>query len=248
MWRGLISLSITIAATHPAWAGSMVYTSLPSWQASAPGSTAVLDFESVSVAYYGSFSSNPYSFNPSSGGLYVLPGAAAGTGSGRYLTTDGASVLNISLAAGVYGAAFNLGSNSGSPATASILATDINGAQYLTSNFTTSGPAGPAMFWSLRNDVQLVSIRITFTPAIQPQLDNIRYSNTALPPQGPVVPEPAPWSLVAIGGILLLVRRRPIARSPRSSFRLRGLAPEPHSTVSLPGKCLAQAAPERSIG
>ena len=212
MRRWLISLSITIAMAQPGWAGSIVYTSLSAWQASVPGSTAVVDLESVSVAYYSSLSSSPYSFSPSSGGLYVLPGAAAGTGSGHYLTTDGASVLNISLAGGVYGSAFNLGSNSGAAATASILAIDINGAQYLTNSFATSGPAGPAMFWGLRSDVQLVSIKITFTPVIQPQLDNIRYSNTALPPEGPVVPEPPTWALLAIGGVLILVRRRPTGR------------------------------------
>lgn len=216
MARRLILFSMLIAmAACPAWAGS-IYTSLSAWQASSPGSTAVLDFESVSPAFYSSFSNSPYSFT-ASGGLYVLGGAAAGTGSGHYLTTTGAQVLNIGLTTGVYGVAFNLGSNSGTTAIASILAIDTNGIQYLTSSFTTSAPSSPAMFWGLRNDVQLVSVKITFASGINPQIDNVRYSNTALPPQGPVTPEPETWLLVATGGVVLLFSHGSTSKSAKSS-------------------------------
>ena len=218
MPRWFIPFSISAAlAACPAWAGSFVYASLASWTASSPGSTAVLDFESYSPAYYGSFSYSPYAFT-ASGGLYILGGAAAGTGSGHYLTTTGDSTLNIALAAGVYGVAFNLGSNSGAAAAASIVGTDANGVQYSTSGFTTSGPPGPAMFWGLRNDVQLVNVKITFTSGIQPQVDNVRYSNTALPAQGPATPEPETWALVATGIAALFFRRKLL---PRDSQDLR---------------------------
>ena len=217
MLKLLISLSL--AATLPLGAGTLVYTSLTSWQASTPGSNTVLDFESTTPAVYTTFAYSLFTFAASSGSLYVLPGAAAGTGSGHYITTDISQTMNIIFAPNVYGVAFNLGSNAAAAATASIVATDIHGTQYSTSGITTSGPAGPAIFWGLRADVQLSSIRVTFTTA-QPQLDNVRYSNTALPPQGPVIPEPAPWTLVAAGGVLLLVLRNPTtSKSARSSTR-----------------------------
>ena len=206
MPRWLMPLALIAASS--AWGGSLVYTTLTSWQSSSPGSSAVLDFESSSISYYGSYSSSPYTFTAAAGGLYLLGGAASGTGSGHYLTTDGAStILNIALATGIYGVAFNLGSNSGSPATGSILATDINGATYLTGSFTTSGPSDTAAFWGLRNDVQLASIRITFVSPVQPQIDNVRYSSTALPSQDPAVPEPGTWILaVSSLGLVLLLR------------------------------------------
>lgn len=211
------TLAILAIAACPAWAGSFVYSSLAAWQASSPGSTATLDFESASPAYYTGFSYSPYSFS-ANGNLYVLPGAAAGTGSGRYLTTVSSPVLDLSLGTGVFGIAFNLGNNSAGAAPASIRATDINGVQYFTSSVTTSAPAGPAIFWGLRTDVQLVSVRITFT-AILPQLDNVRYSNTALPPQAPSIPEPETWVLIVTGLVLLMLKRRPTAKSAKSSTR-----------------------------
>jgi len=68
----------------------------------------------------------------------------------------------------------------------------------------------------LRNDVQLASIKVTFSSAILPQVDNVRYSNIALPPQIPGIPEPEPWALVLTGGVLLLLKRGPTtARSGR---------------------------------
>jgi PEP-CTERM motif len=193
----------------PATGGSFVYTSLSAWQASSPGSTAVLDFESTSPAFFSSFSSGVFAFTSTASGLFVLNGAAAGTGSGHYLTTSGGTDLTITFASGVYGAAFNLGSNSAAAASASIVAIDVNGVQYSTGSFTTSGPAGPAAFWGLRNDVQLASLKITFASGAQPQVDNVRYSNIALPPQGPVIPEPGTWWLAGSGVALLLIRRRP---------------------------------------
>ena len=215
MSKWLISLSL--AVTCPGWAGSLIYSSLTGWQASTPGSNTVLDFESTSPGVFTTFAYSPFTFAASSSTLYVLPGAAAGTGSGRYITTDLAQTMNIVFASGVYGIAFNLGSNSATAASATIVATDINGSQIVSSGITTSGPAGPAIFWGLRADVQLANIKVTFTTA-QPQLDNVRYANTALPPQAPSIPEPAPWTLVALGGVLLLVLRNPItSKSARSS-------------------------------
>ena len=198
---------LMLAMMLPAAGGSLLFPSVTAWQASSPGSSAVLDFESTGPAFFGTFSSSPYLFSSTASGLYVLGTAAAGTGSGHYLTTSGGTDLTISFASGVYGVAFNLGSNSGTPATATIVAIDVNGAQYSTGAFTTSGPVGPAVFWGLRNDVQLTSLTITFASGIQPQIDNVRYSNTALPPQGPVIPEPATWWMVGGGVVVLLLRR-----------------------------------------
>ena len=186
-------------------AGSFVYTSLSAWQGSSPGNSTVLDFESSTVSYYSTFSWSPYAFAPSNGGLYLLPGAASGTGSGNYLTTDLASTMTITLASGVYGVAFNLGSNTSSTATASILGIDANGVQYSTSGFGTAGTTGTAAFWGLRNDVQLVSVKITFTGGVHPQLDNVRYASAALPAQGPGAPEPATWLLVLFGALYLAI-------------------------------------------
>ena len=197
-----------LTACVPSLAGSMVYTTLSAWQTSAPGVTSVLDFESSTPAFYSSFTWSPFSFAASTGGMWILPGANAGTGSGRYLTTDLAPTLNISLASGVFGVAFNLGSNSTASQLANIVATDILGTVYTNNSIGTSGTAGPAIFWGLRSDKQLASIQITFTTT-QPQLDNLRYANAPLPPQGPVVPEPAPWALVAAGAVLVFLRRRP---------------------------------------
>ncbi len=223
MARRLIRFSMLIViAACPAWSGS-IYTTVSAWQASSPGSTAVLDFESFSPAFYSSFSSSPYSFT-ASGGLYVQGGAAAGTGSGHFLTTTGAQVLNIDLTTGVYGVAFNLGSNSGTASIASILAIDTNGLQYLTNNFTTASPSSPAMFWGLRNDVQLVSVKVTFASGINPQLDNVRYSNTTLPSQGPVNPEPETWLLVATGGVVLLFRHGSTSKSSKCGVHASGFA------------------------
>ena len=217
-WLVLLSLSAT-AITCPVRAGSLVYTSLAAWQASSPGTTTALDFESTSTGLYSSFSYSPYSFTAPGDYIIVNTPAPAGTGSGHYLTSLGSSVINITMASSVYGIAFNLGSNAASAATASILATDINGLQYLSNSVTTSGPSGPAIFWGLRADVQLATIKVSFSTAI-PQLDNLRYSNTALPPQGPVIPEPAPWALVATGGVLFLVIRHPKpSRSGRRAER-----------------------------
>jgi hypothetical protein len=212
----LTVLGIGIAFLAPASASSFVYTSLTAWQASSPGNPVVLDFESTPIAYYASFASSPYSFTASTGGLYVLGNAAADTGSGNYLTTSGATGVTIALGSGVYGVAFNLGSNYGTPETATIIATDANGVNYTTSGFTTSGSAGPAAFWGLRNDVQLVNVRITFTGVIQPQLDNVRDSNIA-PDSGPAVPEPASWILIASGGVGLFCRKQPTSRFSGSS-------------------------------
>ena len=219
MLTNRLLLTLTMLATTTqgtSWAGSLIYSSLTTWQASTPGSTTVLDFESSSTGLYSSFSYSPYSFTPTNDWLVINSPAAAGTGSGHYLTTLGSNVINIAVSAGVYGIAFNLGSNAGASANASILATDINGIQYLTSPLATAGPAGPAIFFGLRTDVQLATIKVSFTTAI-PQLDNIRYSNTALPPQGPVIPEPSPWTLVASGAVLFLVVRNPTSKSARSS-------------------------------
>jgi hypothetical protein len=202
----------------PAAGGSFVYTSLSAWQASSPGITTALDFESTSPAYFGLFSSGVFSITSTGSGLYVLNGAAAGTGSGHYLTTSGGTDLIIALAAGVYGLAFNLGSNFGAAATASIVATETNGVTYTTSAFTESGPAGPAAFWGLRNDAQLSSVRIVYTSTIQPQVDNLWFSNTSLPPQGPGIPEPG-TSWLAGSGIALLLFTRGLTRDPQNHRR-----------------------------
>ena len=201
----------------PAAAGSFVYTSLTAWQSSSPGGTTALDFESTAPGYFGLFSSGVFSITSTGSGLYVLNGAAAGTGSGHYLTTSGGTDVIIALASGVYGVGFNLGSNSSAAATASIVGIDANGVRYTTSAFTTSGPAGPAAFWGLRSDVQLTSVKIVFTSTIQPQVDNLWYSNTTLPSQGPVIPEPGTWWLSGSGFLFFLFTRAFNARSAESS-------------------------------
>ena len=144
--RAILSFVLLIAGTLPAVAGSLVYTTSTNWQASSPGGSATLDFESSNAGYYNSFVYSPYTFTAGTGAEWIQNNAAAGTGSGHYLTTDISSILNIALGTGVYGVAFKLGSNSGSPAPATIVATDVNGLLYTTSGFTTSGPSGPAAF------------------------------------------------------------------------------------------------------
>ena len=212
-----VRLFIALLATPMAWGGFLVYTSSSDWLSSSPGNTNILDFSSVTPAYYSSFSYSPYAFQASSGGLFVLPGANAGTGSGTYLTTDLATVLNITLGAGVYGIAFNLGANASTAVTGTVIISGTNGIQLFSTAVTTSGSPGPATFWGLRSDVPLAGVKISFTTN-NPQLDNLQYSNTALPSQGGSAPEPAPWALLAAGGVALLLVCRPLtSKSARSS-------------------------------
>lgn len=196
------SLVILTTGMLPAAASSFVYDTLSAWQASSPVSPGVLDFESSSIGYYGSYSYAPFTFTAGSGGEWIFGGATAGTGSGHFLATDTSTTLNITLATGVYGLAFNLGANSGSPQIATIIATDANGIQYTTSGFTTSCPAGPAAFWGLRSDAQLVNVKISYA-AVLPQLDNVRYSNTPLSSGDPPIPEPGSGLLLFTGGLVL---------------------------------------------
>jgi hypothetical protein len=198
------SLIILAMGMVPAAASSFVYDTESAWQASNPVSPGTLDFESSTPGYYSSFTYTPFTFTAGSGWAVIAGGAAPGTGSGNFLSTDSSPTINITLATGVYGVAFNLGANSDSSAIATIIATDANGLEYTTSGFSSSGPAGPAAFWGLRSDAQLVNVRISYV-ALLPQVDNVRYSNTPLPPDGePAIPEPGSGTLLFIGGGLIL--------------------------------------------
>ncbi len=206
-----ISFILTAALTL---ASPVTYTTLASWNAAGPASSATVDFDSLylggSQTQYASFVLSGVTFSGMNGNLVVYQSGYqySDLGNGPSLTSSplpGAIVIN--LPANTFGFGFLVGSGAAVPVNVTI----DGGTTFQITN-PTNPPANignPAQFWGVRNTVAMGSLTIaTNTTSYRVVIDNFAIAGDPGTGGTGEVPEVSSGLLIGAGLLLLPLLRR----------------------------------------